>query len=72
MSTFEERRRARAEWPIRRVALGDEALTDDRIPEDVAARLEMVAELTRTQWVLTGREMPKYQRHEMPGRVRRP
>lgn len=73
MSTFEERRRARAGWPIRRSILGDEALTDDRIPEDVDARIAMVATLTRAQWAITGEPLPRYSRAEMPGKVvRRP
>lgn len=72
MSTFEERRRARAGWPIRRSTLGDEPLTDDRVPDSVDARVEMVAVLTRMQWGLSGKELPRYPRHEMPGQVIRP
>jgi hypothetical protein len=69
VSSFEERRRARAAWPIRRTALAEEPLTDERIPDDVDARVAMVAELTRMQWALSGRELPNYRREEMPGRV---
>ena len=72
VSTFEERRRARAAWPMRRVSLRDEALTDERIPEDPDARVAMVAILTRTQWALSGAELPRYTRAEMPGRLIRP
>ena len=73
MSSFEERRRARANWPIRRFALGEEPLTDERIPDDVDARVAMVATLTNAQWALSGRELPRYGRDEMPGRIiRRP
>jgi hypothetical protein len=72
VSTFEERRRARAAWPIRRSTLGDEPLTDDRIPDSVDARVAMVAVLTRAQWAVAGKELPRYSRADMPGRVIRP
>jgi len=72
MSTFDERRRARAGWPIRRATLEDEPLTDERIPEDVDARIAMVATLTRSQWAFAGRPLPRYSRAEMPGQVIRP
>jgi hypothetical protein len=72
VSTFDERRRARASWPIRRVTLQDEALTDERIPEDPDARVAMVAILTRAQWPLSGAELPRYTRAEIPGRIIRP
>ena len=72
MSTFDERRRARASWPIRRVTLQDEALTDERIPEDPDARVAMVAILTRAQWPLSGAELPRYTRAEIPSRIIRP
>ena len=52
--------------------MGDEPLTDDRIPESVDARVAMVAILTKTQWALAGRELPRYTRAEMPGRIIRP
>jgi hypothetical protein len=69
VGNFEERRRARAEWPIRRATLDGEPLTDDRIPDDLEARLAMVAQLTRAQRSLAGKELPRYTRAEMPGRV---
>ncbi len=72
MSTFEERRRARAGWPIRRATLADEPLTDERIPESADERVAMVAVLTRAQWAMSGKELPRYSRAEMPGRVVRP
>ena len=77
VSTFDERRRARAAWPIRRVTLWDEALTDEtltdeRIPEDPDARVAMVVILTRAQWPLSGAELPRYTRAEIPGRIIRP
>jgi hypothetical protein len=72
MSTFEDRRRARAAWPIRRSTLTDEPLTDELLTESVDARIAMVAVLTRTQWALAGKEIPRYTRAEMPGQVIRP
>lgn len=72
MSSFEERRRARAAWPIRKVALGTEELSDSRISESIDERLAMVWALTREQWAFAGIELPRYSRAEMPGRLLRP
>jgi hypothetical protein len=72
MSSFEERRRARAGWPIRRAAIAEEALTDERIPESVDDRIAMVAILTSAQWVIAGNPLPRYRRADMPGRDIRP
>lgn len=69
MSTFDERRRARAGWPIRKVALGEEDLTDPRDASTVDERLALVWTLTRQQWALAQLELPSYRRSEMPGRL---
>ncbi len=69
VSTFEERRKARAAWPIRKVALGDEELTDPRDTSTVDERIAMVWTLTKQQWAFAGREIPTYTRAEMPGRI---
>jgi hypothetical protein len=69
MTTFEERARARADWPVRVVRLGDEGATDPRDTTTVDERLRLVAVLTLEQWALSGREIPTYARAEMPGRV---
>lgn len=69
MSTFEERRKARAGWPIRKVGLRDEELTDPRDSSTVDERLALVWTLTMQQWAFSGREIPRYARAEMPGRV---
>lgn len=69
MSTSEERRRARAAWPVRKLALGEEELADPRIPSSVDERLALVSTLTRQQWAFAGRAIPTYSRAEMPGRV---
>jgi hypothetical protein len=71
MSSFEERKRARADWPLRKVALREEPLTDARDSSTVDERIALVWTLTRRQWVFAGRSMPKYTRATMPGRVLR-
>ena len=71
MPTFEERRQARAGWPIRKVTLADEALTDARDTSTVDERLALVRALTLRQWAFAGREVPTYTRAEMPGKVLR-
>ena len=72
MSTFEERRKARLGWPIRKVSLTAEGLTDERLTQDVDERIALVNVLTLAQWKLAGKELPRYSRAEMPGRVLRP
>jgi hypothetical protein len=71
VSTFEERRRARAGWPIRKVGLRDEELTDPRDTSTVDQRLALVWTLTMQQWAFAALEIPTYTRAEMPGRVLR-
>ena len=71
MSTFEERRRARASWPIRKIALGQEGLTDSRLTENVDERLRLVRTLTLQQWAFAGHAIPRYSRAEMPGQIKR-
>ncbi len=72
MSTFEERRLARQTWPIRRFALGQEPLVDERDTSSPNERLALVWTLTREQWLLAGLPFPEYSRAQMPGRVHRP
>jgi hypothetical protein len=69
MSSFDERRRARAEWPIRKIALGDEPLTDARDCSTVDERLALVRTLTMRCWAFSGRPVPTYTRANMPGRL---
>ena len=71
MSTFDERKRARAAWPIRKVGLREEALTDERDRSTVDERIALVWTLTRRQWTFAGRAIPTYDRASMPGRVLR-
>jgi hypothetical protein len=69
VSSAEDRRRARANWPIRKVGLRDEELTDPRDASTVDQRLALVWKLTREQWAFAGMKMPEYSRAEMPGRL---
>ena len=69
MSTFEERARARGSWPVQRVALRAETLSDPRDTSTVDERIAWVAVLTREQWAFGGLETPSYARAEMPGRI---
>jgi len=71
VSSFEERKRARAAWPIRKVGLRDEKLTDSRDTSTVDERIALVWRLTRRQWAFAGRPIPTYTRAEMPGTVLR-
>lgn len=54
------------------MSLTGEALTDERFTQDVDARIALVNVLTLAQWTLAGKELPRYSRAEMPGRVLRP
>lgn len=71
MSSPEERRLARATWPIRAFRLGEEPLVDDRDTTTVDERLALVWVLTREQWAFAGLPLPGYTRAEMPGTVLR-
>jgi len=71
MSTFEERRLARNSWPIRKLALRDEELTDSRLTESIDERLRLVRSLTMQQWAFAGKVIPRYTRAEMPGQITR-
>lgn len=72
MSSFEERRRARAAWPIRAVALGEEELVDPRDTSTIDERLALVGALTSELWAFAGLEVPTYRRADMPGKILRP
>lgn len=60
------------DWPIRKVLLGEEELTDPRDTSMVDERLALVEIFTRQQWAFAGREIPTYSRAEMPGTILRP
>lgn len=68
----EERRRARAQWPISRYRLGAEPgedLSDSTTPSE---RLAMMWPLAREAWLFAGRKLPDYTRENLPGRICRP
>ena len=68
--TRPDRRAARRSAPARVFRLGEEPADDDLSAVTTAEqRLEMVAELSRRMWELTGRETPQYARAAMPVRV---
>ena len=71
MSSFEERRLARQQWPIRVVRLGAEELVDGRDTSSVDERIALVWTLTRELWAFTGRPIPSYDRARMPGKITR-
>ncbi|MCX4240675.1 hypothetical protein [Paraliomyxa miuraensis] len=68
----EARRRARSSWPIRRFELGAEPSDDLSATTTVEQRLAMMWPLAVRAWTLAGREIPRYARSEMPGRIIRP
>lgn len=67
----ERRRRAaqRASWPVHRHALGEEPDDDLAALTTPEERLAMMWELSRSAWLLSGREIPTYDRDQAPGRV---
>lgn len=70
--TASDRRAARRALAVRVFRLGDEPGDDLSAVTTPEQRLEMVAELSRRMWELTGRPLPSYARADMPGRVIRP
>ena len=67
-----ERAKARAQWPVRRFALGREPaddLSEVTEPED---RIAMMWPLAREAWLVAGREIPDYDRKDAPTRLLRP
>ncbi len=64
----EERRTARASWPVRKFRLGEEPV-DDYSACTVGERMMMVWPMTCDAWASAGRPMPAYSRREMPVRI---
>ena len=62
------RRRARANWPVRKFRLGEEP-ADDFSAFTVEERLAMTWQMTCDAWASAGRPLPVYSRSEMPIRV---
>lgn len=67
--TDPERRAARRAAPARVFRLGEEPPDDLTAVTTAEQRLDMVAELSRRMWELTGRVPPSYVRAEIPVRV---
>ena len=65
----EARRLTRQSWPIHRYRLGDEPVDDLSETTSPGERLAMVWPLTVLSWRLASREIPAYERRDMPGRV---
>ena len=62
------RRRARADWPVRKFKLGEEP-PDDFSAYTVEERLAMTWRMTLDAWASAGLPLPEYSRSEMPVRV---
>ena len=61
----------RADWPIRRFALGEEPgddLSDTTTPEE---RMAMMWRLAKEGWARAGRTLPTYARRDAPTRLYR-
>jgi len=76
VTTAEEARRqraaARGSWPLRSYRLGSEPGDDLTAATTAEQRLAMMWELALQAWHLSGRELPTYARHEIPGKLIRP
>lgn len=64
-----DRAAARAKWPVKVYRLGEEPSDNQLETTTAGERLAMVWEITKDTWALSGRQIPEYERHEMPGRV---
>jgi hypothetical protein len=63
---------SRANWPIRRFALGEEPGDDLSDVTTPSARLAMMWRLAREAWALAGGTLPTYTRANAPTRLYRP
>ena len=59
----------RAELHARILPLADEGREDHKVYGTAAQRLALVEELTREMWLLGGKDLPAYQRSEIPLKV---
>jgi hypothetical protein len=64
--------KTRADWPIRRFALGQEPGDDLSDLTTPAERIAMMWRLAREAWTLAGRPLPAYDRASAPTRLYRP
>jgi hypothetical protein len=63
---------ARSTWPVRIFRLGEEPDEDLSATTTAEERLGMMWELALRAWLLSGRELPEYDRRHTPIRVVRP
>ena len=68
-ASADARRRARAGWPVRVFRLGEEPSEDLGERTTAEERLAMMWPLAVDAWTTSGRRLPEYPRHRMPGRV---
>ena len=66
--SVDEKRSARADWPVQKFRLGEEPV-DDFSAYTMAERMMMVEQLSIDAWASTGLPMPSYSRREMPVRI---
>jgi hypothetical protein len=64
----EKRARARGSWPVVRADLSSQPEAD-LSSLSMSERLALVWQLTLDAWAMTGREIPAYERSQMPGTV---
>jgi hypothetical protein len=65
----EQRRQARASWPISRYRLGAEPPDDLSDVTTAAERVAMMWELAVAAWTVAGRPLPAYDRRALPVRL---
>jgi hypothetical protein len=63
-----QRAEARANWPIRKLALADEA-APDLSALTPSERIALVWRLTRDAWAFKGEPLPNYRRQDAPGKI---
>jgi hypothetical protein len=68
----EQRRAARAGWPVAIFRLGEEPPDDLSEGTTPAQRIAMMPVLAETAWRLAGRPWPRYDRRRIPARLFRP
>ena len=68
MDEREQRRAARAGWPVRVVPMKSDP--DDLRHTTAAERWDMMWPLAVEAWTLTGQDFPTYARHEIPCSLR--
>jgi hypothetical protein len=67
-----QRRLARAGWPVSVHRLDEEPSDDLSATTTPAERIAMMAELAEAAFRVTGRPLPSYERHAIPGRLFQP